>query len=913
MNDERQEMPVKRLNDSPLMSSFLRFLLPPGLLLVLAVVSTLQAATDAPMFAGTTLTIHGETFTWAGPATEDGTWHYDTYTNATSQTVMVTGRVGYPDLATVSGSSATGAVNGHIIGTSHGFPHGTYGDQHQVSDTTGTFQINAVPNVTFTRHVTNRYLGVSFDENFLNEAGNETYSGPDGVYQSQWTQDLYYAEDSWTFTGGQVPNSGISSLQVFGSTYTFEDASRFANHWYDASTAGWTDTYTSQDGGSLQINAYTAYGSTSYNVTVWDPNAGTVRSSNLMTSVPSSSLAGVIWLARTAPSFARAQLWLDGKLLNWQSGAITTDGRITDSYTGAGVTLTVSALVNDYFVAGGGAAVTLTSAGGGTGTLAHDGTFTMSGHVLQNASTNRSAPLFTGNHRVIRVMGTELSFSGGYQDSLGNRTDVYVNPSLGTLSMFGNTSTPNSATVKVRYFNLLKSGTFSNGVFNISIMGGVVGYHWNQPNVYGPPAFWVRGVFYTRTSATALTYEATTGHTITLGGSASYPALAGADANGTFSGAFARDPVGVFLVQDAQGAATVPVLPANADGTLHLSWTAPPSGMPPATMVVDGRIWVFLGTALEDTNAAASAAYYGSATASDEGDWLLKLRTDGSGVATCTDYATAASTTGSYSPQTHLFQTSGPESGFPVPVYGVDPNANDALWGLTPPQDGLPATFIVRGEAWRLAAFDESADTFTYQGFYNGQWMTLGAADASGQRLVTLADPVHHNGSTATTQGTLSSERRSVRLRDGTLALSGNEQGAQVAVQHEDDYQLHTIAADLDLVGNNLSFGILQGDASLAGALFQFADDSATASLHSILSRPQAQWGWWKADGTDADALRPVMWLGSDHRLNLYKAGAYAAPAIVLDPAGTSSFQGPVRVPKSGDIPMGIYQEGDPP
>ncbi len=51
------------------MSSFLRFLILSGLLLMLAFSSTLHAATDAPMFAGTTLTIHGETYTWSS-ATE---------------------------------------------------------------------------------------------------------------------------------------------------------------------------------------------------------------------------------------------------------------------------------------------------------------------------------------------------------------------------------------------------------------------------------------------------------------------------------------------------------------------------------------------------------------------------------------------------------------------------------------------------------------------------------------------------------------------------------------------------------------------------------------------------------------------------------------------------------------------------
>jgi hypothetical protein len=191
--------------------------------------------------------------------------------------------------------------------------------------------------------------------------------------------------------------------------------------------------------------------------------------------------------------------------------------------------------------------------------------------------------------------------------------------------------------------------------------------------------------------------------------------------------------------------------------------------------------------------------------------------------------------------------------------------------------------------------------------------MSLGAADASGERRVTLTDPIYNRGSQAATQGSLNSQRRSALLRDGTLVLSGTQSGQQDVVQHEDDYKLQTIAADLDIVGNNLSFGILNGDASRAGALFNFGDDSSMASLHSILSRPLAQWAWWKAEGLDADSLRKVMWLDGYHRLKLFQAGDYATPAIVLDPAGTSSFRGPVRVPQSGDIPMGAYQEGDPP
>ena len=89
------------------MSSFLRFLIPSGLLLMLAVSSTLHAATDAPMFAGTTLTIHGETYTWSS-ATEENYDHNDIYTTAGGQSV--TGG----NLAVIEGT-LTAAANGEVI------------------------------------------------------------------------------------------------------------------------------------------------------------------------------------------------------------------------------------------------------------------------------------------------------------------------------------------------------------------------------------------------------------------------------------------------------------------------------------------------------------------------------------------------------------------------------------------------------------------------------------------------------------------------------------------------------------------------------------------------------------------------------------------------------------------------------
>jgi hypothetical protein len=880
------------------------------------------------MFAGspgTTLTIHGETYDWTS-ATEVGTWHSDTYTNTTttSQTVTVTGMIGFPDLATVSGSSSTGTVDGHLSA-------GVYGDSQTTFTGDDSWQINGV---TYTHRNRQDNYTVDLTYGYLLTSGFDDYSGLDGNLHTWWSE--YAGEGIEThsiFTGGKTPFSGQLAFTVFGTLYNFSESSSYTNHYYDGQDGGWTDKYESTtDEGILEV---TASNSSSYWLQIWDPDLGSVTS-NTVTTVPDNSLTGITWHVRSAPTFAKPQLWLDGKLLNWQSGTITTAGMVTDTYSGAGVTLTVSALAYDYFTGGGNAAVSITSTGGGTGdgtgTLGHDGTFNLSGHVMANASLNHSAPLFTGTATVLRVSGTSYAFTGGFQDSLGNRTDVYVNPSSGTLTISGATTDPYHGTVKLCSEGSNISGTYSNGVFTMSY-GIPVAKQSSQPSIYGPPAFWVRGEFYLRNEDTLTNYTSTPNaeHSLTLTGSSTWT-LAGTDGTGAFSGACSKDPVGVFLVQALDESsqpipgAFVPVIPANADGSLHLSWEPAPTGMPPAVRVNDRHL-VYLGTSTDDTNSAATAAYYGSAMASDQSDWLVKLRTDGTSTTpytvTYTDYSTATSTTGSYSEQTHLFQTSAPAVppavGFPVPVYGVDPNANFALWGLTQPEGGLPPTFMVRGQPWRLAAYNTATDTATYQGFYNGQEMALGAAaDASGERRVTLTDPIHNRGSQVATQGSLNSERRSALLRDGTLVLSGTDDGQQAVVEHTDDYKLQTIAADLDIVGNNLSFGILNGDASRAGALFNFGDDSSTASLHSILSRPLAQWVWARTTSSSGQSTLPVMKLDATHKLTLYDSpatGQAQNAGVVLDPKvdGVSTIRGVLRVRPGGDIDMGGFMAGGQP
>ncbi|MBB5035734.1 hypothetical protein HNQ65_005348 [Prosthecobacter vanneervenii] len=865
------------------------------------------ADTSTPMFGDSTLSIQGDTYTWSS-ATEDSTWHYDTYTdnaNANSQTVTVKGLLG-ASWAMVSGPGTATTISGHI-------QNGVYGENHQTFSGDGSWVVSAV---TYTHR--EMLVDYSMQDNglgdlYLGSVGYDNYTGANGTLNNWW----YANGDSHsTFTGGTTPFSQQPSLTVFGTTYQFNDSTSYSDNTSDGSDSGWTDNYHGPNGRTLQLVHHNTYF-----LQVWDPFLGTVGS-NAVTAMPNASLTGITWRARSAPTFAKPQLWLDEKLLNWQSGSITTAGLLTDTYSGAGITLTIQAQVSDYFAAGSTttAIVTFTSGATGSGTLAQNQVFSLSGHTLRNAEPNHSSPWFTGTNTILKVAGVNFAFKGGFQDSLGNRTDVFASPQTGTLSISGTTATSSVGTVKLVQNGTIRSGTYSNGQFTVT--GNLLIYPLGtQPSVYGPPAFWVRGELYLRNATTPTNYAtASSGHSLTLTGTDAW-ILAGTDATGDFGGTCSTDPVGIFLVQDALGATTVPVIPANADGTVFLDWSAPPSGMPPA-VIENNHILVYLGTATEDTSNTASAAYYGSATVSDQTPWLLKLRTDGSGVATFTDYSTGTSTTGSYSTQTHLFQTANAASDFPMPVYGVDPNANNAVWSqiLPPSTTGLPATFLVNGKVWRYSGTDSGANAVSggnavYQGYYSSsvgtQTLTVSAEDPeTHRRTLTVIDPFTGSGSGTPIHGTLNNVRGSARMSDGSEVYSGSFSGKQFNPQLNNTGLL-SVPSDLDVIGNVITFGSLSDSSATAGATLQYEDTSfsgsITASLYSLLARSQARWQWSHAssDGSWKNPV-PVMQLDAGHTLNLYPASTSATPSpgVVLNPAGASSFRGPVRVLPAGDLPM---------
>lgn len=863
----------------------------------------------SPLFGSNSITIHGETFTWDQAASsEDSGYRYDIYIGATSSTtVTVTGQTSNTVLASVIGTG----VNGFL-------QSGYYGDLYQNYTESGTFNFNGV---VFNQHTVDATYSLDLSSGSLTSYGSESYSAANGsTYSYSWDDSTHSnSYEQNLFGDSQSSNSG-SQHSLFGATYTWDSGTwssyEIGGNGYSTSSSGWTDNFTSPDGGTLAISSsydgYTYMSST--DISGWDPYAGSFSASY---SEAFNTLGELSWSYRSSPSFAPAQLWIDGTLVNWTQGEIDFSGTATDSYQDSSnaVTLSISGDVRDFALNAGSVSVS----GSGSGTYSASGGFTDSTIVTTDPGsqgTTYTTPFFT-SATSLWVNGTEYPFEEGHEDGSNNRTDTYVNEGAGTVTLSGNTTTPTTADVTASYLGSPETGTFTSpDTFTMPTF--VIAITAPEPPALGPDAFWVRGRFYTRTEPGSSSFQAAadagggTAATLSLTDNGDGTlALSGTDATGTYSGSYDGSQ-GLFLLEDAQSA-VLPAVPANADGTLQLAAGSVPTDLPPAVTVVDGRIWVYWGTETDDTLPAATAAYYGSALHADTSAWALKLRLDGSSTVTYTDYITGTSSAGSYSTTSHLFQTSAPESGFPVPVYGVDPNDNHALWSLPQAPAGIPATFLVGGQVWRYTGSDAN-DATIYQGYYQGQQLALAAADAGGVRLVSVTDSVQGN-----TQGTLNDVRGSVRLQDGRVAYSGSFDGTQINPTLN-ALGLQTIEGDLDITGNVISLGALSQSTATAGATLQFADipganNSLTASLYNTLSRPEAQWVWARAAEAGGQSTLPVMKLDASSRLTLYDPGDDAQAGVVLDPAagGVSTIRGVLRVRPGGDIGMGEFMEGGQP
>ena len=681
---------------------------------------------------------------------------------------------------------------------------------------------------------------------------------------------------SW-WDDGSGSNTGVASL--FGRTFDLTDGdSSYENDstGLDRSSSG--ENYSSQDGSaSFTINYNsdnTQAPAQTVTVSGWDADIGSFSTTATGTSI---NLATVAWPARSSPTFGGTHLWLNGVLYTWQSGTLSSSGTVADTYAStnpnASGSLVMSASVPDFKASNVSAALTVD--GTQIGTLAYDssdGPQMVSGYVavFSNPSGTHTTPFFSADSLWLNGT-TEYPFEAGYNDAFGGRMDLYVNPNAGSIILSGTSSS--SAAVGGHLGPDFLTGTYSDSEFTLS-------GNWTlstDPAITpeAPEALWVRGLLYTQTTPGVDTYQSTvSGSLVGTLDIAIMPdgslQIDGADVVGAFTGSMpSGGACGWLSTVPPEGSSDSPTpvfavfLTPKSEGGFELS---PPPDSPgigfPSAISCQTVIYVYLGE-IESPSAQPEAVYFPREAPTTAQRWItveVSAPSNGRYPALLHQLGSSGALTeasGSYTPDNHLFQTAASDTGF-LPMYAANPLESDSAWLLPRPQAAnLPPSFVIRGQPWWFAGYDELADTASYLGFLDGQVMSLAAADAEGYRIVTLVDPLSNSG--ASTQGTLSSTRRSIRFRDNTIAFSGDSIGDQAQVTYLDQFALQTVQGDLDIIGNNLSFGVLGNDASLAGSLLQFKGTTGNASLHSIVSATSASWLWSEMAAEDASDLSPVM------------------------------------------------------
>jgi len=220
------------------------------------------------------------------------------------------------------------------------------------------------------------------------------------------------------------------------------------------------------------------------------------------------------------------------------------------------------------------------------------------------------------------------------------------------------------------------SASFEAGEVDISTL----------PPSSGPPGLWAAGRFYLRQPNTNR-YVSGSYYLSLNGPDVEHFTVTGSSSGGALSGAFDATHGGVFAVMQ-NGSVPVAACPANADGTLRQSAEELPEQFPPAVMVTGAGVWRFLGTISENNAAVAcylNASAANSTAASDGAGCMLKI--GATGAVTLCNHVAGSTSSGGYSVSTHLFQT-GVCNSLPMPLVGVDPNANNLPWGLSAPAEG---------------------------------------------------------------------------------------------------------------------------------------------------------------------------------------------------------------------------------
>ena len=619
----------------------------------------------------------------------------------------------------------------------------------------------------------------------------------------------------------------------------------------------------------------------------------------------------VVPTERSGPSFAQGVLANNQTALVWRSGVLDpthATATVTDTYLNqnGSIRVTITGNLNDKFEAGGDYDAQVTVLSGG---VSHSATFNcltgvFDGYYLVSRTTRDTSILGAGD--TVWVNGSRYAFKEGFTAQDGSASDEYTNASFGRLLIYCGTTNPDVVrSFTVSYHGSLTAGDYTASTDSFAIVDGNFELHITTAAPSLPPVFWADGVIYYRGSESTGYYDGGPAGALVVSGIAGAWVIEGGDGARSFTGAYVGG-AGVFAItysDDTPGLG----YPAAEDGAAQLAPDGPDNAnLPPGVTVLGCKPWVYLGKTGDNWYYAYAGALDLSDNASSKTAFLSINSAFG---VVFRDTAAANSIcTGSYNPQTHLFQSS-TDHPMPMPTYGCDPQHDFSAWGFLAAPRGRPATVLIGGQTWRLARFDPKTYTAIYDGYYVGESLSIAGVGRDGVASVVLTR-YDSAGDAVTEAGTfLNGVFHGIFEAAGVSGIkSGSIQGE--ALTSLDAPALNTFNNDLDITGNLFSLGSWAGNASHAGLTLQYRESgSPTKAVISLTSsRGATSWLWSHATSDGASNTQPAMLLNSEHALKLYNSTDSAAAKIVLDPGGVSEFTGVLRVGEYGDISMGGFR-----
>ncbi len=336
---------------------------------------------------------------------------------------------------------------------------------------------------------------------------------------------------------------------------------------------------------------------------------------------------------------------------------------------------------------------------------------------------------------------------------------------------------------------------------------------------------------------------------------------------------------GTYANSNFQGTAT-PAFAGEYDGSPLPAGSTPVWGRPPAVYVINAK-WSFRGK-------TSTADYYGG----DRPGQMLSIAANGA-VFFSDRSLNFSNASGLYAGG--VFQN------LPVVVRGV--KADGSPWSsrfLSGSHASFPESVLVAGRPWYFSITQSTTTSRVYLGPQSGQSLAIFGTTA------TLIDPATSTYLTGT-------------YADGKFSFTGStvsvKKGRADGTPFDPFGTLPTLLeGNVDLTGNTLSLGSWTDTPANSGLVLSFQDGQTSDTLpvsevSFLATRQRNVWSWGHSNATLNGAIW-MMQLDAEHRLKILAPPPSTAGPIVLDPVGTSRFEGrvrfdgPVYIAPQGDIPM---------